>query len=127
MTFVCIACEIDPSLHSFRIHEETESHITYYSCISEATDTQVERVVAHIKGFLDKNNGKTWSWILDSRSFTVHWHTFEVTMALFDIITLYQDTITEIRITNLNSYMKDFVSWCVPYMRDEIKRVVCIE
>jgi len=102
-------------------------HITYYSCISEATDTIVPRIVSHINGFLQKKGEKTWSWILDSRSFSIHWHTFELTLALFDIISNYETSLVEIKIIHLNDFMKQFMSYCVSYMRESLQQKIVIE
>jgi hypothetical protein len=119
-------CETDPTLHSFRKESETDSHIVYYSCISEATDTQVPRIINHIKRLLDQRQGKTWSWILDGREFEVQWHTFELTLALFELITEYQSDLLEIEVRNLNDWMKDFMEWCLPYMSETSQRVLRI-
>ena len=117
-------CDTDPSLHSFRIESETDSHIVYYSCISEATDIQVPRIVSHIKGFLDKRDGKKWSWVLDSTNFEVQWHTIELTLALLELISEYQSDMVELEIRNLNSWMKEFIEWCLPYMNETVQRVI---
>ena len=124
---MCESCQEDPSLHSFRIESDTDMHITYYSCISEATDTIVPRIVSHINGFLQKKGEKTWSWILDSRSFSIHWHTFELTLALFDIISNYETSLVEIKIIHLNDFMKQFMSYCVSYMRESLQQKIVIE
>ena len=122
----CEYCIIDPSLHSFRIKEETDTHITYYCCMSESTDTNVDQIVSHIRGYLEKSE-KTWSCIMDSRDFTVHWHTFPLTLALFDLVKEHQSRLNEIRMIHMNSWMKDFLEFCIPYMSEELQRVLVVE
>lgn len=122
----CIYCRLDPTLHSFRIQEETETHVTYYSCMSESTDTNVEQIVSHIRGYLEQTS-KKWSYVMDSREFTVHWHTIPLTMALFELIKDHQSRLVEIRMIHLNSWMKDFLVFCKPYMNAELQKALVIE
>ena len=127
----CSFCEKDPALHSFRIQEDSNVHTIYYSCISESTDTKVDQIVSHIRGLLEKQKTefptKTWSYIMDSRDFVVKWHTLPLTLKLIELIKSYMTTLTEIRIVNFNSWMKNFLKFCIPYMSIDLQKVIVVE
>ncbi len=122
----CPYCIHNPSLHSFRIQEESDTHITYYCCMAESTDTNVDQIVSHIRGYLEDST-KTWSCIMDSRDFTIHWHTFPLTMALFELIKEHQARLNEIRMIHMNFWMKDFLLFCIPYMSPELQNALVVE
>ena len=125
MELVC-PCIKDPSLHSFRIQSETDTEIIYYCCMSESTDTNVKQIVSHIKWYLEKTD-KKWSCIMDSRDFTVKWHTFSLTLELFKLIKEHQSRLREIQMIHMNSWMKDFLQFCIPYMSTELQKALVIK
>jgi hypothetical protein len=94
--------------------------------MAESTDTNVDQIVSHIRGYVEHST-KTWSCIMDSRDFTIHWHTFPLTMALFDLIKQHQSRLREIRMIHMNVWMKDFLLFCIPYMSPELQQVLVVE
>jgi hypothetical protein len=127
--FVCKYCKDDPSLHTFRIHQDSDTHTTYYSCIANSTDKNVEQIVYHINGFLEwhHQSNKTWSWIIDSTNFCMEWHTFSLTMELINLYQTYHNTLTEIKVIHLNGWMRDLVDMCIPFMSNELQSIIKME
>jgi hypothetical protein len=124
--FKCEYCQKDPTLHSFKILSEKGNHTTYMSTISEATDKNVEQIIFHIKGFLKcggfhTTTDKTWSWIIDSSNFKIHMHTLLLTKELMKVINEFDSTLTEVRIINLNFFMKSFVRVCRSFLTKKLK------
>lgn len=124
--FICEYCKDEPSLHTFRIREDSDTHTEYYSCIAESTDKNIEQIVYHINGYLEwhHQSDKTWSWIIDSNNFCIEWHTFALTMELIKLYQTYHDTLTEIRVINLNEWMKYLVELFIPYMNTKLQSII---
>ena len=129
--FICKYCKDNPQLHTFRIQEECDTHITYYSCIAESTDKNISQIIYHINGYLEDHHtsktSKTWSWIIDSKNFCIEWHTLSLTMELIGMYKRYQSTLTEIRVKNMNGWMKDFVAMCIPFMSQSLQSILKID
>jgi hypothetical protein len=127
--FICKYCKDDPQLHTFRIHDELDNHTVFYSCIAESTDKNVTQIVYHINGFLEEHmkTNKTWSWIIDSKNFSIEWHSLSLTIELIGLYKKYQSTITEIRVRNLNGWMKEFLEMCIPFMSSSLQSILKIE
>jgi hypothetical protein len=129
MTFVCKYCENDSNLHTFNIKDENENEIIYYSCMSEAKDKNILQIIYHINGFLQlhhEKSNKTWSWIIDSKNFKFEWHFFSLFKELLKIYENYKNTLTVIKIINLNNFMKFFLKLCTPFMTKELKNKLII-
>jgi hypothetical protein len=128
MSHICPYCRVDPELHSFHIHSQTSTHISYHTCVREARDKKVNQIVEHIELFLSqKPLYVTWEWSMDCTSFHIEWYTFELTMALQALIEKYRHTITRFRLFNVNPFMKLFLEICKPFLNNHIKQVLVVE
>lgn len=124
MVFVCKYCENNKSLHTFRIKEENEFNVVFYSCMSEAKDKNIEQIIYHFSGTLlhhHESCDKTWSWIIDSKNFKFEWHFFTLFKEILKLYDKYQKTLLEIQIINMNGWMKFFIKMCTPFMSKDLK------
>ena len=127
----CVHCRTDPSLHSFRIENDTETHTTYYSFISKATDTDVDRIISHIEGFLVYQHlhhpSKTWSWLIDGTDFTIQWHSLDLTYAIFGLMEKYRSTFLGCRIYKSNWWMKEMYNVASLVLSEDLKKILVME
>ena len=125
---MCRFCREDPGLHSFHIQSETDTHVSYHTCVRDARDKKVTQIVEHIELYLSqKPLHKTWEWSMDCTSFHIEWYTFELTMALQTLIQKYRMTITQFRLFNVNRYMKNFIEICRPFLNNHIQKVLVVD
>lgn len=128
MTLVCRFCRDDPGLHSFHIQSETDDHVVYHTCVRNARDKKVSQIVEHIELYLShKPIHKTWEWSMDCTDFRIEWYTFELTMALQNLIHKYRHTIRQFRLVHVNPFMKGFVEICRPFLENHVKQVLVVE
>lgn len=128
MSLQCRFCREDPGLHSFHIQSQTETHVSYHTCVREARDKKVNQIVEHIELYLSqKPLHKTWEWSMDCKGFSIEWYTFELTMALQTLIQKYRMTITQFRLFNVNPFMKVFLEICRPFLTNQIKQILIVE
>lgn len=129
--FVCPHCVQDPTLHSFRIEEDTETHTTYHSFLSSATDTDVKRIMSHIQGQVEYQRvhhpTKTWSWIMDATHFTIQWHSLDLTYEIIDLIQTYKSTFTVCCIIHTNAWIKQMYGIATMFMSQEMKDLFVME
>jgi len=129
--FVCPHCIQDPSLHSFRVESDTETHTTYHSRIEDSTDTDVPRILSHIEGYLEYQSvhhpKKTWSWVVDGTDFTMKWHSLELTTEIFKAVQKYQSTFRGCRVKNTNWWIRDLFGLCQMFLNQEIKDLLVME
>ena len=129
--FVCSHCVQDPTLHSFRIEEDTDTHTTYHSVLSGATDTDVKRIMSHIKGYVEYQRvhhpTKTWSWIMDATNFTTQWHSLDLTYEIMDLIQTYKSTFTVCRIVHTNEWVKQMYGIARMFLSQETKDLFVME
>ena len=132
MSFICKFCENDATLHTFNIKTENINNIEYYSCMSEAKDKNISQIIYHIKGTLEYHHtqtnckDKTWSWLIDSKNFKFEWHFFKLFKELLLIYEMYKFSLQNIKIINLNSWMKFFLKLCTPLMSNDLKQKLII-
>jgi hypothetical protein len=82
MVYQCPVCLADPTSHSFRILNETDDVIYYYTCPAKASKyNDRDGILAHYDGELTQKGDKKWVWIFDSEGFDMI-HALEVKLAI---------------------------------------------
>lgn len=129
--FQCIHCIQDPTLHSFSIKDDSDTHTTYHSVISQAKDTDINRILSHMEGYLNYQRvhhpTKTWSWEIDGTNFTIEWHSLDLTIELFDLMKKYKSNFKECRVKNMNSWLKYIYDTAIPYVCDSLRSYLIFE
>ena len=83
--FECEFCKLNPSLHSFKVQEETDTVVTFYTLLG---------------------------------------HTLGLTKQLIKMFGEYKNTFLEIKVINLNKFMKFLLNLSRPFMGNDIKNIL---
>ena len=124
--YECEFCKLNPSLHSFKVQDETDTAVTFYTLLGEAKDKNPVSIISHIRGNIDwaKEKQKKIIWIVDSRIFHFEWHTLGLTKQLIRMFGDYKESFLEIKVINLNKFMKFLLNVSRPFMGNDIKNIL---
>lgn len=125
--FTCHACQADPKVHSFYSIEDSSTHTTYYSCENDIKDTNIERIVQHIEGYLQHHTTKQWSWVMDAKEFTLGWSSKDLAYAVLDIIEKYKSTLVRVRMINMSNLMKKIFKFGKSFLEEPLQSVFELE
>ena len=123
---MCKLCDKDPQSHSFYKLATENNAVLIYSCPGDAKATDKESVVSHITEVLEQQQGKEWIWIIDGKGFGVKQASrISTSTAIMNLVTNnYNDTLSEIRITNPTKYVVAIFKTIIPFMHPSLKRKI---
>jgi hypothetical protein len=129
--YECPICKRDPTSHSLRIVNDTDTCVYLYTRPSEArlyNDT--EGILRHYWGVLsDIPSTKQWEWVFDANGFTLT-HAMEITLAtrMAQMITdNFSHNLRSIRVINPTMFISITINAIWPFLSKEVRDIIHIE
>ena len=124
----CVACQADPSTHSFeRITRHGPISVFYTSFKHTKDYSNASAILAHITGELDRIDlSGGWGWILDCKYMAMkHIVQMQVCIGIIRFLqSKYNGTLRFLYVVNGGSVMSTALTACYPFLSKEfIKRI----